>query len=158
MEPIRCHSIAADRFGVARLGPPASSRSARQKTLIVETLDGKVCFFPERLTGGANEINSAARNLWRSWSMPKPLMPEYRKKRKHVRSAVWTANLFHWFLSFGLSYRCPECGAKCPRADDITARRVLPNGTPIWRKTLVALASAAVDAWPPVDRRDLSET
>lgn len=32
--------------------------------------------------------------------------------------AVSTVNLFYWVLSFKLSYRCPECRAKCPRVEE----------------------------------------
>ena len=36
--------------------------------------------------------------------------------------AVSSVYLIYWFLSFKLSYRCPECRAKCLRVDE-----ALPN-------------------------------
>jgi hypothetical protein len=31
---------------------------------------------------------------------------------------VSTVNLIYWVVSFKISYRCPECRAKCPRVDE----------------------------------------
>ena len=58
MEPNRSHPIPRDRFVLARLFPPDKSRDGRKKTLVIETLDGVVEFFAERLDAHPERINT----------------------------------------------------------------------------------------------------
>ena len=86
MEPNRCHAIPADRFVLAKLFPPEKSRDPRKRTLIVETLDGVVEFFAERLAAHPEQINTAAAELWPGWSRPKRLMRADRRKLKDFQT------------------------------------------------------------------------
>ena len=87
MEPGRCHPIAAERFVAARLFPPEGSKDGRKPTLNIETLDGKVAFFADRLAAKPQDIHRAARELWRAkWKEPGPLLRRDRKKRPDLRT------------------------------------------------------------------------
>ena len=80
MEPGRCHAIAPDRFVSARLYPPDGSKDRRKRTLILETRDGTIEFFADRLAGHPRDIHAAARERWRgSWKEPGPLLRRDRK-------------------------------------------------------------------------------
>ena len=86
MEPNRCHPIPLDRFVLAKLFPPEKSRDSRKRTLIIETLDGVVEFFAERLAAHPERINAAATELWPAWSRPKRLLRADRRKLKDLRT------------------------------------------------------------------------
>ena len=86
MEPNGGRTIATGRFVGARLFPPAESRDRRKPTLVVETLDGDVEFFAERLTVGPRGIHDAAREVWPSWREPPPLLKKSRKKQSDPRT------------------------------------------------------------------------
>lgn len=86
MEPNRCHAIASARFVTAKRFPPETSRDGRKPTVILETLDGDVSFFAERLAASAKDINHAASESWPSWSKPRPLVREGRKKMRDFRT------------------------------------------------------------------------
>jgi hypothetical protein len=87
MEPGRCHPIAAERFVAARLFPPEGSKDQRKPTLIIETLDGKVAFFADRLAAKPEDIHRAARERWQAkWKEPGPLLRRDRKKRPDLRT------------------------------------------------------------------------
>jgi hypothetical protein len=85
MEGSGAHPIAADRFVGARRFPPEESRDGRKPTLVIETLDGSVEFFAERLGAGARDIQQAAREVWPSWR-PSPRLPKDRKKQPDVQT------------------------------------------------------------------------
>ncbi len=97
MEPNRCHPIAVDRFIVARRFPPKNSRGERRPAIIIETLDGKIDFFAERLAAGADEINRAAQKLWPSWSKPAPIERVDRQQRQDVESPRKMLRAAFWF-------------------------------------------------------------
>ena len=97
MEPNRCHPIAVDRFIVARRIPPKNSRGERRPAIIIETLDGKIDFFAERLAAGADEMNSAAQKLWPSWSKPAPIARADRQQRQDVESPRKMLRAAFWF-------------------------------------------------------------
>jgi hypothetical protein len=87
MEPGRCHPIAAEQFVAARLFPPKASQDRRKPTLIVETREGTVEFFADRLAAQPEDIHRAARERWRSkWKEPGPLLRRDRKKRADLRT------------------------------------------------------------------------
>jgi hypothetical protein len=87
MEPGRCHPIAADQFVAARLFPPKASQDRRKPTLIVETRQGTVEFFADRLAAQPEDIHRAARERWREkWKEPGPLLRRDRKKRPDLRT------------------------------------------------------------------------
>ena len=97
MEPNRCHPIPLDRFVLATLFPPEKSRDGRKRTLIIETLDGVVEFFAERLDAHPERINAAATELWPGWSRPKRLVRGDRRKvkdEKTQRNMMRAAYLF----------------------------------------------------------------
>jgi len=85
MEPNGGHAIAADRFIGARRFPPEQSRDRRKPTLVIETLDGNVEFFADRLAVGAKDIQGAAREIWPSWRPPARL-PKDRKQQADLRT------------------------------------------------------------------------
>jgi hypothetical protein len=85
MEPNGAHAIAADRFIGARRFPPEQSRDTRKPTLVIETLDGNVEFFADRLAAGARDIQQAAREVWPSWKPP-PRLPKDRKQQADMRT------------------------------------------------------------------------
>jgi hypothetical protein len=93
MEPGGGHAIAADGFVGARLFPPAESKDRRKRTLVVETRDGEVEFFAERLSVGPRGIHDAAREVWPSWREPPPLLKKNRKKQadSRTRRKMWQA-------------------------------------------------------------------
>jgi len=86
MEPNGGRPIAAGRFVGARLFPPAESKDGRKRTLVVETQDGDVEFFAERLSVGPRAIHEAAREVWPSWREPPPLLKKGRKKQSDSRT------------------------------------------------------------------------
>jgi hypothetical protein len=83
MEPSSGHPIAAERFIGARRFPPEEARDARKPTLVIETLDGNVEFFAERLSARARDIQQAAREVWPSWRPPPRLPKDRRKEADH---------------------------------------------------------------------------
>jgi hypothetical protein len=85
MEPDGGHPIAADRFIGARRFPPEESRDGRKPTLVIETLDGNVEFFAERLSARARDIQQAAREVWPSWRPP-PRLPKDRKQQADLQT------------------------------------------------------------------------
>jgi hypothetical protein len=87
MEPGRGHPIAADQFVAARLFPPKDSQDRRKPTVIVETRQGTVEFFADRLAAPPEDIHRAARERWREkWKEPGPLLRRDRKKRPDLRT------------------------------------------------------------------------
>jgi hypothetical protein len=66
MEPNRCHPIAMSRFKEAWVPPPIRPGRRRNPVMIVETLDGPVKFFAERLRANADEVNRVAKEQRRS--------------------------------------------------------------------------------------------
>ena len=86
MEPNGGHPIAADRFLGARLFPPEKSKDRRKPTLVIETRDGDVEFFAERLAVGPRGVHDAAREVWPSWREPPPLLKKNRKKQADSRT------------------------------------------------------------------------
>ncbi len=87
MEPGRGHAIAADQFVAARLFPPATAQDQRKPTVIVETREGTVEFFADRLAAKPEDIHRAARERWRDkWKEPGPLLRRDRKKRPDLRT------------------------------------------------------------------------
>jgi len=86
MEPGGGRPIAAGRFVGARLFPPPESQDRRKRTLVIETLDGDVEFFAERLSVGPPGVHDAAREVWPSWRPPPPLLKRNRKKQSDSRT------------------------------------------------------------------------
>jgi hypothetical protein len=86
MEPGRCHPIAPDEFVAARLFPPQESRGGRKRTLILETREGTVEFFADRLAAQPQDIHRAARAAWPKWRQPGPLLRTDRAKRPDLRT------------------------------------------------------------------------
>jgi len=86
MEPGGGRPIAAGRFVGARLFPPPESQDRRKRTLVIETLDGDVEFFAERLSVGPPGVHDAAREVWPSWRPPPPLLKKNRKKQSDSRT------------------------------------------------------------------------
>jgi hypothetical protein len=66
MEPNRCHPIAMNRFKEAWVPPPVRPGVRHNPVMIVETLDGPVKFFAERLRASADEVNRVAKEQRRS--------------------------------------------------------------------------------------------
>jgi hypothetical protein len=85
MERDSGHPIPPDRFVSATL-VPSIGRGPRTPTIVVETLDGRINLFADRLDGHPGRIAEAARGLW-----PGSLPPRSRGKRKvkvdHARTA-----------------------------------------------------------------------
>ena len=86
MEPGGGRPISEGRFVGARLFPPAESNDGRKRTLVIETLDGDVEFFAERLSVGPPGVHAAAREVWPSWRPPPPLLKKNRKKQSDSRT------------------------------------------------------------------------
>ena len=104
MEPGRCHPIAAGQFVGARLFPPPASLGGRKRTFIVETRDGSVEFFAERLAAQPQDIHGAARELWRpKWKEPGPLLRRDRRKQADLRTPrkMWRA--VYLFIGAGVA-------------------------------------------------------
>jgi hypothetical protein len=66
MEPNRGHPIALNRFKEARILPPVRPGRTRNPVMIVETLDGSVKFFAQRLRASADEVNRVAKEQRRA--------------------------------------------------------------------------------------------
>ena len=66
MEPNRCHPIAMSRFKEAWVPPPIRPGHRHNPVLVVETLDGPVKFFAERLRASADEVNRVAKEQRRA--------------------------------------------------------------------------------------------
>jgi hypothetical protein len=84
MEPGRAHAIPRARFLAARLFPPEASRDPRARMVVVETLDGRIELFANRLEGTPAQIHRAAREVWPSWKEPSALMRRDRRKEADV--------------------------------------------------------------------------
>src|SRR4029453_2227202 len=95
MEPNGGRTSPADGFVGARLFPPLESKDRRKRTLVVETRDGDVEFFAERLSVGPRGIHEAARDVWPSWREPPPLLKKNRKKQadSRTRRKMWQATI-----------------------------------------------------------------
>ena len=79
MEPDTCHPIPADRFVSAKLiAPPSATRGSRQSMVVVETLDGTIQLYANRLDGHPGRIGEAAKALWPAGKRPSTS----RSKRK----------------------------------------------------------------------------
>jgi hypothetical protein len=66
MEPNRGHPIAMNRFKEARILPPVRPGRNRNPVMIVDTLDGSVKFFAQRLRVSADEVNRVAKEQRRA--------------------------------------------------------------------------------------------
>jgi protein-S-isoprenylcysteine O-methyltransferase Ste14 len=81
MEPNRCHPIPAERFVSAKvIGPPSLTKGSRAPMVVVETLDGTITLFANRLDGHPGRIGEAARALW-----PEELRPKAGRSKRKVR-------------------------------------------------------------------------
>lgn len=85
MEPDRCHPIAPDRFVSAIHVGPLSTAHAKAATVEVETLDGTITLFADRLDGHPGRIVEAARTLWPAGSQARK-RPKARVKADHTRA------------------------------------------------------------------------
>src|SRR5688572_22278285 len=66
MEPNSCHPIAISRFKNAWVPPPIRPGVRHNPVMVVETLDGPVKFFAERLRASADEVNRVAKEQRRA--------------------------------------------------------------------------------------------
>ena len=87
MEPDRCHPIPAERFVSAKL-IPAMRASSRNPLVAVETRDGTIEIFADRLDGHPGRIVQAARERW-----PADKQPPRRLKRKVAIDVTRTAGV-----------------------------------------------------------------
>ena len=87
MEPDSCHPIPADRFVSAKLVPPPSRSRSRASMVVVETLDGTIQLFADRLDGHPCRIGEAARALWPVGNRPKGKRPKRKVRVDHARTA-----------------------------------------------------------------------
>jgi hypothetical protein len=85
MEPNGCHPIAAERFVSAKHVHRVSTAHSRPTMVAVETLDGTIQIFADRLDGHPGRITQAAADLWPKGKKPKA-RPRPRVKGDHTRT------------------------------------------------------------------------
>jgi hypothetical protein len=86
MEPNSCHAIPPERFVSANLVQPLRPRASSKPTVVVETLDGKIELFADRLDGHPGRIVQAAKERWPAGKRPKS---GKRKVRVDLTRTAW---------------------------------------------------------------------
>ena len=81
MEPNCCYPIAWERFVVARFSPRMKTGEPEHPSTIIETRDGQVAFFSDRLSVEPDEICRSVPKFLPKWTRPKRAERADRTKR-----------------------------------------------------------------------------